>query len=102
MRMIVFEESRAGEQPGESIDSSQHKQNISGVLSTPVVRDLAKQYGVDINDVPGTGNDGRVTKDDITRYALDKGIVVEDSSASSTVRAEQTENAHEDKIVSLR
>ncbi|KAL6183658.1 hypothetical protein ACLB2K_045069 [Fragaria x ananassa] len=38
-------------------------QNIGGVLSTPPVRNLAKKYGIDINEVHGSGDDGRVSKE---------------------------------------
>jgi len=44
-----------------------HKQK-----SSPLVRRIAKDHGVDLSQVPGTGLGGRVTKDDILAY-LDKG-----------------------------
>jgi pyruvate dehydrogenase E2 component (dihydrolipoamide acetyltransferase) len=34
-------------------------------LATPVVRKLAKDLGVDLGDVPGTGPGGRVTEEDV-------------------------------------
>ena len=37
-------------------------------LSTPAVRHLAKKEGVDINAVPGTGKNGRVTKGDLLNF----------------------------------
>lgn len=36
--------------------------------SSPVVRKIALEYGVDINDVPGTGLGGRVTREDILSF----------------------------------
>lgn len=36
--------------------------------SSPVVRKIAMEYGVDINEVPGTGLGGRVTREDILSY----------------------------------
>lgn len=99
----------------KSIDSELNKHKTSGVLSTPAVRDLAKLYGIDISDVPGTGKDGRVFKDDILKYAADKGII-EDSSVSLSSDSEHISGGHEsfthasagvgqnyeDKTVSLR
>lgn len=41
------------------------------VLATPVARALAKDSGLDINNVKGTGPAGRVTKDDILRKLSD-------------------------------
>ena len=37
-------------------------------LSSPVVRNIAQEHGVEIATVPGTGIDGRVTKSDILGY----------------------------------
>lgn len=36
--------------------------------SSPVVRKIAAEFSVDINDVPGTGLGGRVTREDILAY----------------------------------
>jgi len=38
-------------------------------LATPVARKLAKDLGVDINQVPGSGFNGRVLQDDIQAFA---------------------------------
>ena len=35
---------------------------------SPLVRRLAREHGIDVRDVSGTGSDGRVTKDDILRH----------------------------------
>lgn len=53
---------------------------VGGVLSTPSVRHLAKQYGLDINDICGTGKDGRVLKEDVLNYAASKGIHIDSPS----------------------
>ena len=37
-------------------------------LATPAVRKLARQLGIDINQVPGTGKAGRVTADDLKNF----------------------------------
>ncbi len=46
------------------------KVTISGekALATPVARNFAKGLGVDINQIVGTGNLGRVTKEDIQTF----------------------------------
>ncbi len=55
--------------------------------STPVVRRIAEEHGVDIEDVPGSGHAGRVTKQDILDYiesgAAD-GDAVSDPQSSPT------------------
>jgi pyruvate dehydrogenase E2 component (dihydrolipoamide acetyltransferase) len=40
--------------------------------STPVVRRMAEEHGVDLSKVEGSGHAGRVTKDDLVQY-LEKG-----------------------------
>ena len=39
------------------------------VLATPVVRKLAKDLGVELGDIPGTGPGGRVTGEDVRKAA---------------------------------
>jgi pyruvate dehydrogenase E2 component (dihydrolipoamide acetyltransferase) len=39
------------------------------VPAAPTVRRLARELGVDINQVPGTGPGGRISADDVTAYA---------------------------------
>lgn len=66
-----------------SIQSSDlRNSNTGGVLATPAVRNLAKQYGVDINHILGTGQDGRVLKEDVLTHAVQKGLCKEPSSLS--------------------
>ena len=49
-------------QPGES------KEDLLKRRSSPVVRAIAEEKGVDISQIPGTGISGRVTKQDIEAY----------------------------------
>jgi len=42
--------------------------NVKKALATPVARAMAKDLGIDINKVKGTGPAGRVMKDDIKNY----------------------------------
>ncbi|KAK4755565.1 hypothetical protein SAY87_009322 [Trapa incisa] len=62
----------------ESINSPSSvtsKSRNCGILSTPAVRNLAREYAIDIANVHGTGKDGRVLKEDVLKYALEKGIL---------------------------
>jgi 2-oxoglutarate dehydrogenase E2 component (dihydrolipoamide succinyltransferase) len=43
-----------------------------GVRASPVGRNVAQEHGVDLNQVPGSGSGGRVTKADVISY-LEKG-----------------------------
>jgi 2-oxoglutarate dehydrogenase E2 component (dihydrolipoamide succinyltransferase) len=53
-------------QPGET------KEELQKRRSSPVVRNIAEEKGVDLAQVPGTGISGRVTKADITAF-VEKG-----------------------------
>jgi 2-oxoisovalerate dehydrogenase E2 component (dihydrolipoyl transacylase) len=52
-----------------------------GSLSTPAVRHLVKHYGLNINDIQGSGKDGRILKEDVLNYAASKGLCQEPLSA---------------------
>ncbi len=54
--------SSAPPQPGES------QEELLRRRSSPVVRAIAEEKGVDISQIPGTGISGRVTKQDIEAY----------------------------------
>lgn len=58
-----------------SSDSDLNTSRTGGVLSTPAVRYLAKQYGISLNDIQGSGKSGRVLKEDVLKYAVQKGII---------------------------
>lgn len=49
--------------------------------SSPLVREMAKQHGVDLSRVAGTGQAGRVTKEDLEAY-LAKGPAAAPAAAS--------------------
>jgi pyruvate dehydrogenase E2 component (dihydrolipoamide acetyltransferase) len=38
------------------------------IRSSPLVRKIAKEHAIDLRDVPGSGSDGRINKEDILRY----------------------------------
>ncbi|XP_020589680.1 lipoamide acyltransferase component of branched-chain alpha-keto acid dehydrogenase complex, mitochondrial, partial [Phalaenopsis equestris] len=95
--------------------SLNNQQSIGGVLATPSVRHLAKQHGINVNDIKGSGKDGRVLKEDVLNYSNSKGIGIELPFLSS----EGAENAepfrerkegytspeqwsYEDKVLPLR
>lgn len=45
-----------------------------GIRISPVVRNMAKEYGIDLTQVAGTGLGSRVTKEDLLRYLEQKGV----------------------------
>lgn len=85
----------------------------NGALSTPAVRNFAKQHGIDIDDVIGTGKHGRILKEDVLKYAVEKGIIedkpasfnpssIEPMLGSEEKLQEIAESLYQDKILSLR
>lgn len=47
------------------VKSFKQTKSESGVLATPKVRNLAKKLNIDINEIIGTGSEGRILEDDI-------------------------------------
>ena len=56
----------------EQAEGAEEKKPKKKALATPVARALAKDLGVNINNIKGTGPGGRVMKDDIYNYAEQK------------------------------
>src|SRR5438067_304439 len=61
------------------------------IHSSPLVRRMAKEHGIDLASVPGTGQGGRISKQDIEAY-----ISGGPASSASDQRAKQTESAEAD------
>lgn len=64
------------------------KNAAADVLATPVVRRYAREQGVDIASVHGTGNNGKVTKADIDCFT--KGTTAAPTQSSSSASAHTT------------
>jgi 2-oxoisovalerate dehydrogenase E2 component (dihydrolipoyl transacylase) len=64
----------------------------SAAATTPAVRKLAKDLGVDLSAVAGSGPDGRITRADVERLT-DSGRETEDGGRSTTVPLSPTRRA---------
>lgn len=53
-------------------DSSNAHGENEYVLATPAVRRMAKELGIDLNSVTGTGKAGRITKEDLLSFSESK------------------------------
>lgn len=94
-------------------DNEGSDQKKCGVLCTPAVRHIAKQYGIEISDVHGTGKDGRVAKEDVSKHLAIKetskdmptGSTCHDDSVVLQERvtgADKVDKSFEDKTIPLR
>lgn len=52
----------------EDQPKAEEKKTATKAISTPLARAMAKDMGIDINQVNGTGPSGRVTKEDVENY----------------------------------
>ena len=70
-------------------------------LATPVARAIAKDLGIEINLIKGSGPAGRVTKEDVTRFAQE-GVknTKSDSVQLSSSKSESSENLIETEPLS--
>lgn len=84
---------------------------VENVLATPAVRNMAKEMGININDVHGTGKGGRISKEDVLNYAMSKGMCEQPSATSAEKLLKDDETLDklskdgwhfEDKTVPLR
>ncbi len=60
---------REATEPGPGPPSEKAPGASGEVLATPVVRKVAKDLGVDLDEVPGSGPGGRITEEDVRRAA---------------------------------
>lgn len=66
--------------PMSTDDDDNSLENRLRTKSSPLVREMAKQHGVDLSQVHGTGQQGRVTKEDVDAFLAKRGSA---SSAAS-------------------
>jgi 2-oxoglutarate dehydrogenase E2 component (dihydrolipoamide succinyltransferase) len=65
-----------GERVVAAVQEEEEEVSVDGqkVRSSPLVRKLAKEHGVNLAQVKGTGQGGRVTKEDIQSYIANRGV----------------------------
>lgn len=64
------------DEPEEASGSGTEKESV---LATPKTRKLAEELDVDLAEVPGSGEEGRVTEEDVRQYAEDPDTGTGDS-----------------------
>jgi pyruvate dehydrogenase E2 component (dihydrolipoamide acetyltransferase) len=68
--------------------------------SSPLVRNIAREHGIDISRLEGTGASGRVTKNDILSF-IESGAVMSPQEAMQTGQSGQTGQTGEQQAASL-
>ncbi len=67
--------------PGEQISEEELRREapreVLEVRASPAARRLAREYGIDLREVRGTGPGGRITREDILRYVESTGLRAE-------------------------
>ena len=71
----------------QSSDVGQSAEERLRSRSTPVVRKIAAEHGIDLADVVGSGHAGRVTKQDIVAFMESSGVTGADASGISAAPA---------------
>lgn len=86
---------------GSSSPAKPPPKGDKGTLATPAVRRLTKEHNVDIADIPGTGKDGRVLKEDVHRYVSGPGQPQQQQQQPTPTPAPPPATTREDRKVSL-
>ncbi|PZD93682.1 dienelactone hydrolase [Paenibacillus sambharensis] len=80
----------ANEQPDKS-----EAEQAGPVLATPSVRKYAREQGVEISQIKGSGKNGRITREDVTKFAAGGGQQpAEDAAAVAAKGAGEAKPAH--------
>ena len=77
------------QKPDETASHDQEKVAPKGKhagLATPAVRGLLKELGVSIAEIPGTGKDGRVLKEDVHQFAASRDFKASASPPPPSLR----------------
>ena len=72
--------------PGQQVSPADRHERLR-TRSTPLVRKIAAEHGVDIGRVPGTGASGRVTRDDILAFIAAGGPEAAPAAAATVAAA---------------
>ena len=71
----------------QTLDVSQSAEERLRTRSTPVVRKIAAEHGIDLTNIVGSGHAGRVTKQDIVAFMESSGATGADPPTISAARA---------------
>jgi len=101
--------SSASQAAAQGERAAQSAEELRRTRSSPLVRNIAREHGIDISQLEGTGMSGRVTKNDILSYiesgaamspqqAMQKGQPGQPGQAAPPVQAPTIQPAAEDRV----
>jgi pyruvate dehydrogenase E2 component (dihydrolipoyllysine-residue acetyltransferase) len=67
------EEAKPAPPPPPAPASSAQDEEVEEARSSPLVRKIAREHGISLSQVPGTGLSGRITKQDIMQFIENQG-----------------------------
>lgn len=82
---------------GVKVPARNGKSDFSS-LATPAVRHLTKELDVDISQVPGTGKDGRVLKEDVHRFVAQRTQQPEAETQAPTSTPRSSTSKKDEKL----
>jgi len=77
------QEAKAAPAPAKAESKGEFAENDAYVHATPVIRRLAREFGVNLSKVKGTGRKGRILKEDVQSYVKDAVKRAESSPAAA-------------------
>jgi 2-oxoglutarate dehydrogenase E2 component (dihydrolipoamide succinyltransferase) len=75
----------------EPAPTAAHEEDDQETRSSPLVRKIAREHGVNLSQVSGSGLGGRITKQDITSFIENQGTQPARVGTDAPVRPEQSE-----------
>ena len=94
-------EARGSRSTGNGRGTVEDAETLKLRRSSPVVRRLAEEHGVDISEISGTGTGGRVTKKDIESFIEGRGTEREAVPAVAATETERVAVHDGDRVVGL-
>ena len=87
--------------PGSSAAVATAPSSNGDIRATPVVRKLASEHGVDLDKVPGTGLNGRVTRQDVEQFIAQPLARQQAPRAAAAVQPEMPQALAGDEVTPL-
>ena len=93
-KRIILPSKKAAEKPRETKKKK--------ALATPVARKMAKDLGVDINEITGTGPGGRVMKEDIRAFSHDDKASAKDQPETASEPKKRSDGERREAVSRIR